>query len=166
MNGAWATMVLSSFAPAGPGGLVERNDEVDWGGAWTRFVSSLNAKARLGARLALLIALTAPLWTMGRLASLGSLRVEERSRVLGSMLSHRFYLFRELTLMLKVCACLAMFRTPEVRARTSYDRPLPEDGERRKRLPVVASGSTAGAPRLATAAMTVAGPRRLATEVG
>jgi hypothetical protein len=137
---SYASMVLSSFAPVGAGGLVLREDEVDWAGAWTRFVSSMNAKARLGARLALLIAITAPLWTMGRVTSLARLSAEARTRALGGLLSHRIYLFRELALMLKVCACFAMFRSAEVRARTSYDRPVAARREVRS-LPLLAEAS-------------------------
>lgn len=135
-----AAMVLSSFAPVGAGGLVLRDDEVDWAGAWTRFVQSMNGKARLGARLALLIAMSAPLWTMGRLTSLAKLSADKRMSALDALLTHRLYLFRELALMLKVCACLAMFRSADVRARTSYDRPAPARREVRS-LPLLAEAS-------------------------
>lgn len=141
-SSGWAEIVLSSFAPAGAGGLVAREGEVDWADAWRRFLASMNAKARLGARIGLLIAITAPLWTMGRLASIAALGAEKRARALDALLTHRVYLFRELTLMLKVCACFALFRQSEVRARTSYDRPERASSEARseraRRLPVIA----------------------------
>lgn len=139
MNGnRWAVIVLSSFAPLGAGGLVLREDDVDWAGAWERFTSSMNAKARLGARIAVLIAMSAPLWTMGRVASLAKLSAEKRTRVLEALLSHRIFVVRELALLLKVCACLAMLRSDEVRARTSYDGPAPIA---RRSLPVLAVAS-------------------------
>ena len=137
---SWAVIVLSSFAPTGAGGLVLRDDDVDWAGAWERFLSSMNAKARLGARIGLLIAVTAPLWTMGRVASIARLSAAERTRMLEGLLAHRVYLFRELTLMLKVCACLALFRSSEVRARTSYDGPAPSARVVRS-LPLLAEAS-------------------------
>lgn len=123
VGGTWAALVLSSFAPVSAGGLVRSDREIDWTAAWERFVSSMNARARLGARVALLIAISAPVWALGRLGSLASLGAEERARLLDRLLAHRLYFVRELVLMLKVCACLAMFRSGEVRARTSYDRP-------------------------------------------
>ena len=134
-GGTWAALVLSSFAPATAGGLVRSESEIDWAGAWERFVSSMNAKARLGARVALLIAITAPVWTLGRLGSIASLAIEERARLLDRLLAHRVYIVRELVLMLKVCACLAIFRSSEARARTSYDKPSAV----KTRLPVLAT---------------------------
>ena len=46
-----------------------------------------------------------------------------RASAMEVLLRHRLYLVRELVLMLKVCACMAMFRSCEVRARTGYDVP-------------------------------------------
>lgn len=127
----WASVVLASFAPARAGGVV-REGEVDWASAWRTFVAGLSAKARLGAWLALFIAISAPLWAHGRVASLARLSWEARARAMDALLAHRLYLVRELVLMLKVCACMAMFRSGEVRARTGYDLP-----ERGLRLPVL-----------------------------
>ena len=138
VGGTWAALVLSSFVPATADGLVRSEREIDWTGAWERFVSSMNAKARVGARVALLLALTAPIWALGRLASMASLSPDERARLLDRLLAHRLYVVRELVLMLKVCACLAMFREGEVRARTSYDRPLAA----KVRLPMLAREAT------------------------
>lgn len=135
VGGTWAALVLSSFAPVSTGGLVRSESEIDWAGAWERFVSSMNAKARLGARVAMLIAITAPLWTLTRLGSIAALGVEERARLFDRLLGHRLYVVRELVLMLKVCACLAIFRSSEVRARTSYDRPVAS----KVRLPTLAT---------------------------
>lgn len=135
VGGTWAALVLSSFAPVSETGLVRSEREIDWAGAWERFVSSMNAKARLGARIALLIAISAPVWALGRLGSLASLGAEERARLLDRLLSHRLYAVRELVLMLKVCACLAMFRSDDVRARSGYDRPTAT----KPRLPVLAT---------------------------
>jgi hypothetical protein len=126
---SWAAIVLSSFAPVGAAGLVLPGDAVDWRGTWREFLGGLNAKARIGACLGVLIAMSAPLWTMGQLASLARLSVESRARAMDALLRHRIYAFRELALMLKVCACMALFRSRAIRARTGYDGP--------RKLPVV-----------------------------
>jgi hypothetical protein len=118
-------VVLSSFAPAHAGGIVRSEAEVDWAGAWRAFAGGLSAKARLGAYLGLAIAMLAPLWAYGRLASLAALSRDARARALDVLLTHRVYLVRELVLMLKVCACMAMFRSSAVRERSGYDRPAP-----------------------------------------
>lgn len=136
VGGTWAALVLSSFVPVSAGGLVRNDREIDWSGAWERFLSSMNARARLGARVALLIAITAPVWVLGRLGSLASLGIEERARLLDRLLAHPLYLVRELVLMLKICACFAMFRSDQVRARTSYDLPVTS----KRGLPLLAPG--------------------------
>lgn len=118
----WASLVLASFAPARAGGVV-RDGEVDWSSAWRAFVGGLSAKARLGAWIALLIAISAPLWAYGRVSSIAKLSWEARASAMEVLLRHRLYLVRELVLMLKVCACMAMFRSDDVRARTGYDVP-------------------------------------------
>lgn len=132
-----ASIVLASFAPVGAGGIVIREGEIDWADAWSTFVTGLSAKARLGAWLGLLIAWSAPLWAYGQLASLARLGWDARARAMSVLLEHRLYLVRELVLMLKVCACMAMFRSSELRARTGYDRP-----ERPGRLAVLRTSSS------------------------
>lgn len=79
--------------------------------------------------------MTAPLWMWGKLRTAAGLGEAERARLLAAMLEHRVFFVRELTLLLKLVACMAMLRPAAVRAQTGYDRPAP----RRERLllPVV-----------------------------
>lgn len=130
MNG-WATIVLSSFAPVGSDGIARRDDEVDWSDTWRRFAAGLSSKARAGALLAVVIAFTSPVWALGRFATLGMLSAARRAEAMDALLRHPIHLVRELTLMLKVCACFALFRSEAVRSRTGYDRPA------RRALPVL-----------------------------
>jgi hypothetical protein len=119
----WGAVILSSFAPTGPEGLVQREGEVDWAGAFDRFLHGLNTKARIGVRLGVVIVMTAPLWTFLCWGSFARLSSQARVELLQRLLVHRLFVVRELTLMLKVAACMAMFQSSVVLARTSFDPP-------------------------------------------
>lgn len=118
----WAAVVLSGFAGA-PAAFRVADGEVDYVAGMTRFAGAASEKARLGLRIAIVLAMTAPLWMYGRLRSLASLGAEARARVLDDMLRHRVFFVRELCLLLKLVACMAIFRAEAPRARTTYDPP-------------------------------------------
>jgi hypothetical protein len=116
----WARVVLSGFAGSDRGFVP---GEVDYFYAARRFTQAGSQKAALGLRFAVLMAMTAPLWMWGKLRTLKSYAPEERSRLLDEMLRHRIFFVRELCLLLKLVACMAIFRSSEARARAGYDRP-------------------------------------------
>lgn len=118
----WTRLVLSSFAGSSAGFTV-REDEVDYLAGAQRFMSAASEKACLGLRLAVVLVMTAPLWLWGRFTSLASLAPEERSRLMDELSHHRFFPVRELCLLLKLVACMAIFRSPAARARSGFDRP-------------------------------------------
>lgn len=119
----WAAVVLSSFVGASESFTV-RAGEVDYLSAMTRFMGAASEKACLGLRIAVVLAMTAPFWMLGRLRSLASFTPEERSRLLDEMTRHPVYFVRELCMLLKLVACMAIFRDGDPRARTDYDRPV------------------------------------------
>lgn len=135
LDSFWARHVLSSFTGANTG-FVTREGEVDWALGLSRFMATASDKARLGIRVAFLIVVTAPVWALGRFVRFSRLSGPERAALLDRLLSHRFFFVRELCLLLKLIACLAIFRSGEARARTGYDpmerpkRRLPVLGER------------------------------------
>ena len=117
-------VVLSSFAPLrAPNGLSIREGEVDWVSGVEKFLTSATQKARLGVRFAMLLFFAAPFWLHGQLRTLGGASLAERAEVMGLLLTHRILLVRELALLIKLCACMAMFRVSSLRARTGYDGP-------------------------------------------
>src|SRR5690349_23160067 len=97
--------------------------------------------AAIGMRAALWMAALAPLWLWGRLSTVSKLANERRSELLRQLLSHRAFAVRELTLLLKLAATMALLGTPSVRARSGYDSvqaaTVVESGVRVK-LPVLA----------------------------
>ncbi|MCS6798522.1 MAG: hypothetical protein NZ898_08325 [Myxococcota bacterium] len=144
----WAHDVMSSFAPPGGPGLAPDPGRVDFVGALRTQMRASTPLAALGLRLAVWMAALAPLWTLGRLRTIRGLRPAERAAVLARLLRSRLYLVRELTLFLKLAACFALFRVPELRAQSHYDPAQADEGPPaasgvRRRLPVVATG---GAP--------------------
>ena len=139
----WARQLLAGFAPTGGPGLSPLPDEVDYERAVLRMRREGTPLAALGVRLAIWIAALAPLWLWGKLATItvGALAVERRAELLRELLVHRVFAVRELTLLLKLCATMALLGTPSVRARSGYDHVQPaakiESGVR-TRLPLLA----------------------------
>ena len=108
----WTHAVMSGFAPDEP---------IDWALGVERFLQRANLTGRLGVRLGVLLAVTAPLWCWGRLRSAMGLDAADRARLLEALLSHRIYAVRELALLLKLVACMALFQRSGVRAGSGYD---------------------------------------------
>ncbi len=119
-----SVVVLSSFAPLqGSSGLSIREGEVDWVSGLEKFLTSASQKARLGVRFAMVLFFAAPLWLAGRFHTLSGASIEERAELMGRLLTHRVLLVRELALLIKLCACMAMFRVSSLRERTGFDGP-------------------------------------------
>jgi hypothetical protein len=117
----WARHLLASFAPVGSAGLAPVEGEVDYVQALVRMMRGATPLAALGLRLALWLAALAPIWLWGRLATVTKLASERRTELLAQLLGHRAFAVRELTLLLKLCAAMALLGTPSVRARSGYD---------------------------------------------
>lgn len=133
----WTDAVMEGWAP-GRG--------VDWAAGVQRFLERASAKGRLGVRVGVLLAITAPFWLWGRLRSARSLSVEDRSRLLDEMLRHRFFFVREMTLLLKLVGCMALFAVTDLREKSGYD-PTPRQRSGARSLHVLAaSGSAQPAP--------------------
>jgi|GEM_PF-1184635 len=139
----WASLVLPSFAGAsfaeGEAGFTIGPTEVDYLEGLRRFMAKASDKACLGIRFAFLLAITTPMWLGGRMKGFASLTPTERSELLDRMSRHRIFFVRELCLLLKLIACLAIFRTPGTRERTDYDGPEParRAAGMRRSLPVL-----------------------------
>jgi len=121
---ALAPVVLSSFAPlATPGGLCISPGEVDWAEGLERFLKNASDKARLGIAVSLVAFFFSPLFVLGRFRTLARASATERAAAMERLLDHRFFLVREMALLVKLVACMAMFRVSSLRERTNYDDP-------------------------------------------
>jgi hypothetical protein len=146
----WAEALLAAFAPAGTGLHPHPGERIDFAGAFRSIAGRATRRAALGFRLGLWLAALAPLWHWRRFATVSRLPSPRRTELLRSLLAHRSFVVRELTLLLKMVASFALLAHPGVRSRSGYDEgvrsPWPlhpadeevaESGTRRKRLPVV-----------------------------
>lgn len=146
----WAQHLLAAFAPSGGPGLAPLAGEVDYETAFMRMRRHATPLAALGLRVALWMAALAPLWLWGRLATISKLATPRRSELLRQLLAHRTFAVRELTLLLKLAATMALLGTPSVRARSGYDSvqaaTVVESGMRVK-LPVIVHSHPPQAPK-------------------
>ena len=117
----WARALLEAFAPRHGPGLSPRGDEVAYLPTLQRMMGHVQPRAALGLRLAIWVAALAPMWLWGQLGTVTSLARERRTRLLSELLKHRSFAVRELVLLLKFAACLALFSSDTLRARSSYD---------------------------------------------
>lgn len=128
----WAVDLLSAFAPdssfapdadttAAQRVLAPLPGEVDYLAMFMRMRVGATKLAALGLRAALWIVALAPLWQRGRLQTMSTLPIAARSAALSALLAHRSLIVRELALLLKLCAAMALFAAPGVRARSAYD---------------------------------------------
>jgi hypothetical protein len=136
----WAADVLTAFtAPGGPG-LQPAAGEVDYLKAFRRMRGGSTALAAFGMRLGVWLVAFAPLLLLGRLATFSGLARPEQSALLARMLVHKHALIRELTMLLKMAAAMALLGTASVRARSGYDATQVSsraDSSIQLRLPVV-----------------------------
>jgi hypothetical protein len=117
----YAVAVLSAFAPPGAPGLSPQEGEVDYLRAYTRLLQGSTALAALGLRAGLVLIALAPSWHWGKASMLVGLSLSDRARIVGELLRHRFFVVRELLLLVKYAASLALLGTPSVRERSGYD---------------------------------------------
>jgi hypothetical protein len=117
----WAHATLEGFAPPTGPGLAPRDVTIDWMAAWDIMNDGGTAKARIGTRLAVWIMVFAPLWMLIAPRTLPSLSIEERSRVIDRLLTSKIWLVKELALLVKLIASMALLGDPTLRARSGYD---------------------------------------------
>lgn len=136
----WAAEVLTAFTAPGVPGLQPRAGEVDYLETFRRMRRGSTALAAFGLRLAVWMVAFAPVLLLGRLATFSHLARREQTELLSRMLVHRHALIRELTMLLKMAAAMALLGTASVRARSGYDTDASTkltDSSVHLRLPVV-----------------------------
>jgi hypothetical protein len=136
----WARQLLAAFAPVGGPGLAPLEGEVDYSSTFVRMMREATPLAALGLRAAVWMAALAPLWLWGTLTTINKLAKERHPQLLRELLAHRVFAVRELSLLLKLCAAMALLGAPSVRLRSGYDSVQPaakSESGMRMRLPVL-----------------------------
>ena len=120
----WLEAIMEGFAPPGSGDaehLAPEPGEVDYVGTFELLNGAGGPKVRYGVRAAVMLIASSPLWAQLRPTFIDRLDADERVSLLGDLLEHPLQIVRELTLLMKVQASMALLREPTVRARSRYD---------------------------------------------
>ena len=136
----WTSDVLAAFTQEEAQGLTPLPGEVDYVRAFRRMRGGATGFCSLGLRLAIWMVAFAPLWLHGRVATFSTLARRDRTQLLSRLLAHKNFAVRELTMLLKLTAAMALLGTASVRARSGYDAvqaPARSESAVRRQLPLV-----------------------------
>ena len=114
----WAAAVFDGIFPAKVDACIPigaRDVDADMVGLFEDAREAVPPRVALGLRLALWIVALAPLFTIGKLVTIGGLEGLDRERVVLALLSSPFYFVRQLTMLLKAFGALFFLTAPGVR---------------------------------------------------
>jgi hypothetical protein len=120
----WVEGIMEGFAPPGSGDadhLGPEQGEADYAGTFEELNGCGGPKVAYGVRAAAMLIATSPIWAKAKPALIHQLTTAERVALLEDLLGHRLQIVRELTLLMKVQASMALLREPTIRARSGYD---------------------------------------------
>lgn len=136
----WANAVLSGFLvgelPRGEGAAPPLHD-VDYSSGIASLIEHGNPIASAGVRMALATIVTSPLWHWGQRRTMVEMSPEERCAILAELVDHKLFAVRELAILMKIQAAMALFKSPAMRAWSGVVR---SDGRRRLGLLQTAPG--------------------------
>lgn len=113
----WAEAAMGAIFPGSREEGLTDIRAMDVRGFLARLVASVPAKAALGLRLAVWIVALAPLFVLGRLATISGLAQADRERVVAALVMSRNYALRSLVMILKTMGALLYAGDDAVRAR-------------------------------------------------
>lgn len=112
----WAEVVFDGMFPAKADARIPMGArDADMVGLFEEARNMVPARVALGLRLALWLVAMAPLFTIGKLVTIGGLADADRERVLLALLSSPLYFVRQLTLLLKTFGAFFFLTAPGVR---------------------------------------------------
>ncbi len=117
----WADAALRAFLDPTSDGLTAARHEVDYMMCLRRMRRASTKPAAFGLRFAVWLVALAPFWLWGNLSTVLSLPLPRRTALIQQLLTHRLFVVRELMLLLKLTASIALLGAPSVRARSRYD---------------------------------------------
>jgi hypothetical protein len=119
----WAEAVLSGFtAGSVSSGQAPPLEGVDYVHAIESLVEHGNPITAVGVRFALLAIATSPAWHWGERRTMVALSPAERAALLAELVDHPSFAVRELAILMKIQAAMALFGNPAMRAWSAYGR--------------------------------------------
>lgn len=112
----WRDTLLAALIPSGPGDGPPGLADVDTTSFWIDLERAAPPLLRLGLRLAVWVLTWLPLLFIGCPRRFSALGPTDRDRMLERVAASRVFLLRQLLQTLRVIACFAYFRAPEVRS--------------------------------------------------
>lgn len=122
----WAEAAMGAIFPGSRDAGLADIRAMDLRGFLAQVMATVPFQAALGLRLAVWIAALAPLFVLGRFATLAGLDPPARERVIARLLASRSYALRSLVLILKTIGALLYAGDDGVRARMNASPPRPE----------------------------------------
>ena len=111
----WRDTLLAALIPSGGSSGLPGLGDVDTESFWRIAEQTAPPLLRFALRLAVWVMTWLPLLVVGRARRFGGLSAAEQDRLLTRVASCRWYLLRQLVQTLRVMACSAYLRAPEVR---------------------------------------------------
>lgn len=127
---AWAKASFGTIFPGSDEAGMQPIDAMDLGPFLSEVTSRVPFQAAMGLRIAIWLAALAPLFVMGRLATIASLPRPDREKVLTTLLASKTYAIRSLVLILKTIGALLFCADANVRARMYARAQTAKSGER------------------------------------
>lgn len=118
----WAEAAMGAIFPGSNEEGLSDIRAMDVRGFLARIFVSVPSKVALGLRLAVWIVALAPLFVLGRLATITSLAQSDRERVVAALVTSRNYALRSLVMFLKTMGALLYAGDDGVRARMMVPR--------------------------------------------
>jgi hypothetical protein len=119
----WAEAAMGAIFPGSSEAGLRDIRAMDVRGFLHQVMRCVPFQAALGLRLAVWLVALAPFFVLGRLATIASLAVGDRERVVDRLVASRFYVVRSLVLILKTMGALLYAGDDAVRARMSAPSP-------------------------------------------
>lgn len=120
---AWAEAVFVALFPEPPRSQLPAGaSSLAVAGEVVALLDGVPVRQAIGVRLALWMVALAPPWVLGTFATIATLDVAQRERLVAELLASRVYVVRQLTLALKAMGALAFARAPAVRSAATSPR--------------------------------------------
>lgn len=118
----WAEAVLGGFSGGELCGQAPPLEGVDYVRAIESLVEHGNPISAVGVRLALMTIATAPMWHWRERRTMVDLSPDERVALLTELVDHPLFAVRELAILMKIQAAMALMGSPAMRTWTGYGR--------------------------------------------